>query len=121
MSIYGVKGLGTFWSCSTPLLNNLVVKDGNVLEKQFLLLSQCFQTYKKYSYVDFSLVQKCGIFQPFPKQALVFTCLQYKFAENTVRKGEIALNEQFLLFQQCFLSVRRSFRHFHQIFICKLL
>ena len=42
---------------------------------------------------------------PFPKQALVFTCLQYKSFENTVEKGEIASNEQFLLFPQCFLPV----------------
>ena len=27
---------------------------------------------------------------PFPKQALVFTCLQYKSFENTVEKGEIS-------------------------------
>ena len=27
---------------------------------------------------------------PFPKQALVFTCLQYKAFENTFGKGEIA-------------------------------
>ena len=27
---------------------------------------------------------------PFPKQALVFTCLQYMPFENTVGKGEIA-------------------------------
>ena len=38
--------------------------------------------------------------QPFPKQALVFTRLQYKSFENTVGKGEIARNEQFLLFPQ---------------------
>ena len=31
------------------------------------------------------------------KQALVFTCLQYKSFENTIWKGEIARNEQFLL------------------------
>ena len=37
------------------------------------------------------------MFQPFPKQALVYTCLQYKTFENTVEKGEIARNEQFLL------------------------
>ena len=37
-------------------------------------------------------------YYPLPKQALVFMCLQYKFLENTVGKGEIALNEQFLLF-----------------------
>ena len=40
---------------------------------------------------------------PFPKEALVFMCLQYKSFENTVGKGEIALNEQFLLFPQFFL------------------
>ena len=33
----------------------------------------------------------------FPKQALVFTCLQSKSFENTVGKGEIARDEQFLL------------------------
>ena len=48
------------------------------------------------------------------QQALVFTCLQYKSFENTVRKGEIARNEQFLLFPQCFLSVWRTSCHFHQ-------
>ena len=36
--------------------------------------------------------------QPFPKQALVFTCLQYKSFENTVGNGYIFHNEQFLLF-----------------------
>ena len=36
-----------------------------------------------------------------PKQAPVYTCLQFKSSEKT-GKGEIALNEQFLLFQQCF-------------------
>ena len=37
-------------------------------------------------------------FNPFPKQALVFTCLQFKSFENTVGKGEIARNKQFLHF-----------------------
>ena len=35
----------------------------------------------------------------------VFTCLQYKSFENTVGNGEIAHNEQFLLFPQCFLPI----------------
>ena len=39
----------------------------------------------------------------FPKQALVFMCLQYKSFEIIVGKGEIARHEQFLLFPQCFL------------------
>ena len=35
--------------------------------------------------------------------------------ENTVGKGEIAHNEQFLLFPQCFLPVWITFCHFRQI------
>ena len=35
--------------------------------------------------------------------------------KNTVGKGEIARNEQFLLFPQCFLPVWIAFCHFHQI------
>ena len=56
----------------------------------------------------------------FPKQTLVFTCLQYKSFENTEGKGEIARNEQFLLFPQCFLTIGRTFYHFHQICNCCL-
>ena len=50
---------------------------------------------------------------PLDLQALVFTCLQYKSLINTVGKGEIAHNKQFLLFPQCFLPVWRTFCHFH--------
>ena len=39
----------------------------------------------------------------------------YKTVENTMGKGEIARNEQFLLFPQCFLLVWRTFCHFHQV------
>ena len=60
------------------------------------------------------------LFQPFPKQALVFKCLQHKSLENTVGKGEIACDQQFLLFQQCFLPVWRTLFHFHQIYNCRL-
>ena len=35
--------------------------------------------------------------------------------ENTVGKGEIARNKQFLLFPLCFLPVLITFYHFHQI------
>ena len=58
--------------------------------------------------------------QPFPKQALVFMCLQFKSFENTVGKEEIAHNEQYLLFPQCFLPIWRTFCHFHQIKNCQL-
>ena len=43
------------------------------------------------------------------------TCLQYKSFENTVGKGEIARNEQFLLVPLCFLPFLIMFYHFHQI------
>ena len=49
------------------------------------------------------------------QKALNFTCLQNKSFENTVGKGEIARDEQFLLFPQFFLPVWRIFCHFHLI------
>ena len=68
------------------------------------------------SYPTITVISKLiYIYQPFPKQALLFTCLQYKSFENTVGKGEIAHNEQFLLFPQCFLHFLRTFYHFHQM------
>ena len=51
---------------------------------------------------DMSLYFLEKLLNLFPKQALVLTCLQYKFFENTVGKGEIARNEQFLLFPTVF-------------------
>ena len=62
------------------------------------------------------------IVKPFPKQALAFTCLQYKSFENTVEKGEIARNEQFLLFPLCFLPVWRTLWHFikFETVVCRL-
>ena len=51
--------------------------------------------------------------------ALVFTCRQYKSFENTMGKEIIACNEQFLVFQQCFLPCWRTFPHFNQILILR--
>ena len=51
-------------------------------------------------------------FSPFPKQALVYTCLQYKSFENTVGKGEIARKEQFLLFPLVFSTRLKNFLPF---------
>ena len=56
----------------------------------------------------------------FPNQTLVFTCLSYKTFENTVGKGEMARNEQFLLFPKCFLPIWRALCHFYQIQNCRL-
>ena len=43
--------------------------------------------------------------KPFPKKALVFTYLWYKSFENTVEIGEIARNEQFILFATVFFTL----------------
>ena len=51
----------------------------------------------------------------FPKKALIFTCLRYKPFENTVGKGEIARNEQFLLFPQYFPTIWEAFCYFCHI------
>ena len=63
---------------------------------------------------SFPLISSTGpdFLQPFPKQAMVFTCLQNRSFGNTVGKGENACNEQFLLFPQCFLPIWRTAFHF---------
>ena len=49
-----------------------------------------------------------------PASGALVSCLQYKSFENTLGKGEIAHNEQFLLFPQCFLQVFEIFLLFSQ-------
>ena len=39
---------------------------------------------------------------------------------KAVEKGEIACNEQFLLYPQCFLPVQRTFCYLHPIQNCRL-
>ena len=55
------------------------------------------------------------MYETFPKEALVFMCLQHKSFENTVGKGEIAHDEQFLLLPQCFYRFVELYAIFHQI------
>ena len=93
-------------------VENIAGRGENTGYKHFLLFPQCFQEYyfgvvKSRDYVVMS--------EPFPKQALVFMCLQYRSFENTVGKGEIAHDVKFLLFPQCFQALERTFCHFHQI------
>ena len=75
---------------------------------------QC--TYPCFSKISFLPALRSMFFQSllvhFPKQALVFTCLQCKSSENAVGKGEITRIEQFLFFPQCFLPVWRYFLPF---------
>ena len=56
---------------------------------------------------------------PSLKQALVFLRVRKSF-ENTVEKGEIARNEQFLLSPQFFLLFWRPCLHLHKTVVCEL-
>ena len=51
----------------------------------------------------------------FAKQKVCPIVSAVQVFENTVGKGEIARNEQFLLFPQCFLTILRTFCQFPQI------
>ena len=63
---------------------------------------------QKKSQISCSLMKKT--FNPF----------RNKSSENTVGNGEIACNEQFLLFTPCFLPFLSTFHHFHQNLNCCL-
>ena len=49
-----------------------------------------------------SLHQNCVFVYPITAQCYILTHQRYIAVENNVRKGEIACNEQLLLFSQCF-------------------
>ena len=62
----------------------------------------------------------CWNLNPCPKQDHAFAYLLYKSFENPVVKGEIARNEKFLLFLQCFLPFHKPFQHMRQFQNCHL-
>ena len=67
-----------------------------------------------YSMVTCGLVSsQVNLFQN--KPLFLHVCCYCTFFENTVGKGEIAHNEQFLLPPQCFLHFQRTSHHFRQI------
>ena len=116
-------------------LENIVEKGENAGNQYFVLFPHCFlfNQREKSSFQQHLIycLQMLSIWsawkfcclvkrQLLPKQALVFMCLPYKSWENTVGKGEIARNEQFLLFPQCFLVLCKTFFHFHQVWNCHL-
>ena len=81
----------------------------NVSYRPWYHWKKCWKRHKTHSFNEH-----------FTKQSLVFNCLQYTSFENTMGKGEIARNEQFLFFPQCFLHFLKIFCHFHQIWNCRL-
>ena len=84
----------------------LVTRRGEIARyEQFLLSPQCFQetrTFPKRQILDSSNSKE------FADDIFKFNENGRKFCkriENTVGKGEIALDEQFLLFPQCFQEI----------------
>ena len=64
------------------------------------------------SYKVSETVQNC--ISPFPNNPW-FLRVCFTSLLKTLGKGEIAHNEQFFLFPQCFMTFWRTFCHFHQI------
>ena len=56
----------------------------------------------------------------FPNKPLFLRVCSTNLLKTLWKKGEIARNEQFLLFPPCFLPFWRTFCHFHQISTCRL-
>ena len=80
-----------------PMLKNISVVKNETEQK----------LYSQYRFEHTSFIVGVSMMlYPFPKQALVFTCLQS--FEITAGKGEFVRHEQFLLFPQCFLPIWRT-------------
>ena len=60
------------------------------------------------------------LFNHFPNKLRFSHVCSTSLLKTLWGKGEIARNEQFLLFPQCFLPVWRTFCHFYQIRNCRL-
>ena len=91
---------GTSWpSCPLESLKYRIVLKGDKIHN---LLHRVNDVSKKNFFaMGLSRLISHGVFQPFPKQALVFTCLQFcssSLFENTVGKGEIACYSVFYSF-----------------------
>ena len=93
---------------------------GNIVEKEKMLVTSIFFfSHIVFKRLNFQDCKKSGLygneFNPFPTQRHPLMPLGNKPFENTMGKGEIARNEQFLVFPQCFLPFKITFCHFHQI------
>ena len=72
-------------------------------------------THNEASY--FTKMDFCGsiIINPLPNKPLVSHVCSTNLLKTLWGKREIARNEQFLLFPQCFLPFWETSRHFHQV------
>ena len=79
----------------------------------FLLFPQCFQKACFLEALNGVIVWEWV--NPFPNKPWFLHICSTGLFENTVGKGEIAHNEQFLLFPQRLLTIWKTFCHFHQV------
>ena len=117
-------------------VENIVGKGENAGYQHFLLFPQCFQ---KLSLSGSLKSQDCVVkvlkgntgteicltlyhtipsfndLDPFPNKPWFLRVCSTCLLKNNVGNGEIARNEQFLLFPHCFLPVWRTSCHFHQL------
>ena len=122
------------WNCFYTQVSSTVYqncnKDQVYILLQYFVYSSEFSGKSWQSWVQNSLTSKLKaitdnrkwafFLKPVPTQWHLLTPLGNKPFENTVGKGEIARNEHFLLFPQCFQPVWITFFHFHQIWNCHL-
>ena len=75
-----------------------------------------------FSYSDFSPFTNITMmsFNLFRNKPWFCRVCRTSLLKTLLRKGEIACDEQFLLFPQCFVPVWRNFFHFHKICYCLL-
>ena len=104
---------GVLTSLKKRAFENIVRKGENAGNQHFLLYPHVFYPIKdkNYHFSNLTLSQTSPGFY--------VSAVHISF-ENTVGKGEIACNEQFLLFPQYFLLSWRTFCHFDQIQNCRL-
>ena len=117
-----------FVLCQIFCVSKGPVTDGPVCYyiKRFLLVHHSAKTFSV-NWEMYKAPTCLRMAQRAPKQGVltrsqtspVFLCVgSTSLLKNTVGKGEIARNEQFLLFPQCFLPFWKTLCHFHRIRNC---
>ena len=103
------------------------MKTGNILVTSFTwaYIVKSFEIFLllniRTTATNFCPVLRVFCFNPFPNKPWFLLVCSVSFSfENTAGKGEIARDEQFLLFPSCFLPIWRTFCHLHQIQHCRL-
>ena len=106
-------------ACSADFLKHWE-KEKLFRNKQFSYFPSVFYPSVELSAIFMPKIVVCKLFNLFSNKPWVYVSAVQVF-ENTVRKGEIALIEQFRLFLHCFLPFNRTFRHFikSKIVVCK--